>query len=127
MATLFYDADCGFCRWAAAKVVAWDRHGAVRMVALQDRAEAERLLAAMPEEARMASWHLVTDAGVYSAGAALPVLLRMLPGGAPLAKAAAALHPLTNAAYRFVAARRSVLGRLLSDGARRRADARLLR
>ena len=27
---LFYDADCGFCRWCVAKVIAWDRNRAHR-------------------------------------------------------------------------------------------------
>ena len=125
MATLLYDADCGFCRWSAAKVIAWDRRAALRLVALQDRAQSERLLGAMSEDARMASWHLVIDGQVRSGGEAVPALLRRLPGGRPLAALAAALKPLTNLAYRLVARRRSLLGRLLSDGARRRADERL--
>ena len=91
MAALLYDADCGFCRWAAAKVLAWDRRGTLRPVALQDRAGSDRLL----------------------------------PGGRPLARAAEAVQPLTSAAYGFVAARRSFLGRFVSAGARRRADERL--
>lgn len=125
MATLLYDADCGFCRWAAAKVVAWDRHGRVRPVALQDRAGSERLLGAMSEDARMASWHLVTDGNVHSAGEAFAPLLRLLPGGRPLAALSTAVQPLTNVAYRFVAGRRSFLGRLLGENAKRRADERL--
>ena len=126
MATLLYDADCGFCRWSAAKVAAWDRAGRVRCVALQDHGEADRLLGAMPEAERMASWHFVLPGGaVRSAGAAFAPLLRTLPGGRPLARVAEASPGLTDAAYRSVAARRSFLGRLVGEGARRRADARL--
>ena len=33
--TLIYDSDCGFCRWLLAKVLAWDRRGALRPVALE--------------------------------------------------------------------------------------------
>ena len=33
----------------------------------------------------MASWHLVVDGDVYSGGAAAAPLLRLLPGGRPLA------------------------------------------
>lgn len=128
MATLFYDADCGLCRWAVAKVMAWDRARAIRFVALQDRAEVERLLSPMDEETRMASWHLVTIEGrIHSAGKGVAPLLRLLPGGGPLARVAAAAHPLTDRLYDFVATRREVFGRLVPRRARERADERLRR
>jgi predicted DCC family thiol-disulfide oxidoreductase YuxK len=58
----------------------------------------------MDDERKMASWHLVTkDGRVYSAGAALPPLLRLLPGGRPLAALAAAFPRLTERGYRHVA------------------------
>jgi predicted DCC family thiol-disulfide oxidoreductase YuxK len=127
-ATLFYDTDCGLCRWTAAKIAAWDRRGAIRLVTLQDRAQADRLLGPMDEQTRMASWHLVTpDGGVHSAGRGVAPLLRLLPGGAPLARLASALQPFTDAAYCFVANRRSAFGRMLPHRARARADARLRR
>ena len=126
VATLFYDAACGVCRWTAARVAAWDRRGAVRPVPLQDRAEADRLLGAMDEQTRMASWHLVTTEGeVRSAGQGVAPLLRLLPGGGPLARLAAALQPVTDRAYDFVARHRGAFGRLVPQGARRRASARL--
>src|ERR671914_515493 len=79
---LLYDADCGFCRVCVALVLAWDRRRRLRPVALQSE-EAEGLLAQMPEEERMASWHLARpDGEVQSAGAAFPPLLRELPGAA---------------------------------------------
>jgi predicted DCC family thiol-disulfide oxidoreductase YuxK len=116
------------CRWTAAKVAAWDRRHAVRLVPLQDRAAADRLLGAMDDQTRMASWHLVTfDGRVHSAGRGLAPLLRLLPGGAPLARLAVALQPLTNALYDFVATHRTAFGRLIPSGARERADARLRR
>ena len=127
MATVLYDSDCGFCRWAAAKVVAWDRRGRLRMAPLQDRATSDRLLENMPEEVRMGSWHLVEGGYVYSGGEAFSPLLRLLPGGGLPARIAAALQPLTNRAYRFVASRRTLFGRFVTDGAKRRADARLAR
>ena len=79
-AVLFYDADCGFCRWAIDKLLAWDRAGRLRPAALQGP-EADRLLPGLSEETRMASWHLVVDGDVYSGGAAAAPLLRLLPGG----------------------------------------------
>jgi predicted DCC family thiol-disulfide oxidoreductase YuxK len=119
---ILYDADCGFCRASLALVLTWDRHRRLRPVALQSP-EADRLLAGMPEERRMASWHLVTDGGeVYSAGTAFPPLLRLLPGGRPLAALAARFPRPVQAAYEMVAASRSRLGRLVPARAKRRAD-----
>jgi predicted DCC family thiol-disulfide oxidoreductase YuxK len=106
---LLYDADCGFCKWSLSKVLAWDRRGALRPVALQDP-EADLLLGAMDPERRMASWHLVTPEGrVYSAGAAFPPLLRLLPGGRPLSALTAAFPRATERAYRWVADNRGRL------------------
>jgi predicted DCC family thiol-disulfide oxidoreductase YuxK len=124
-ATLFYDADCGFCRWAVAKVMVWDRARAIRVVALQDRAEAERLLTPMDEETRMSSWHLVIEGRVHSAGKGVAPLLRLLPGGGPAARVATAAQPLTDRLYDFVAARRAAFGRLVPRRAQERADERL--
>jgi predicted DCC family thiol-disulfide oxidoreductase YuxK len=109
---LLYDSDCGFCRWSVDKILAWDRHRRLRPVALQDP-EAERLLPGTDEETRLASWHLVTPEGqVYSRGAAAPALLRLLPGGKPLAAILAAFPGLTERAYRLVAGNRDRFGRL---------------
>ena len=122
---ILYDRDCGFCRWSLGKVLAWDRRGRLRPVALQDP-EAERLLAGMGEEERMASWHLVTpDGEVRSAGAAFPPLFRILPGASPLAAIAERLPRLTERGYRLVAGNRDALGPRLSEGAKRRADRRI--
>jgi predicted DCC family thiol-disulfide oxidoreductase YuxK len=124
-ATLLYDSDCGFCRWSLGKVLAWDRRGRLRPVSLQSK-QAERLLAGMPEEERMASWHLVGDDGrVRSAGAGIAPLLRVLPGGAPLAAVAARTPRLMEGGYRFIAGHRSLWGKLVTDGAKRRADRRI--
>lgn len=98
------------------------------MVTLQDRAVADHLLEGMDEHARMASWHLVTaDGHVHSAGRGVPPLLALLPGGGPLARAAAAVQPVTDRAYRFVADHRTAFGRLIPEDARARADETLRR
>jgi predicted DCC family thiol-disulfide oxidoreductase YuxK len=124
-ATLLYDRDCGFCRWCLAKVLAWDRRRAVRPVALQSERAGE-LLRGVPDEERMASWHLVDGEGtVRSAGAAFPGLFRLLPGGAPLAALAARAPRATDRAYRWVAQNRSRWGKLVTEGAKRRADERI--
>lgn len=124
-AVLLYDADCGFCRWSVDKVLAWDRKNRLRPVALQDP-EAERLLPGIDAETKMASWHLVTAEGrVFSGGAVAPPLLRLLPGGRPLAAIAAAFPGPTERAYRWVSRNRDRFGRLAGtrcdvDPARRR-------
>jgi predicted DCC family thiol-disulfide oxidoreductase YuxK len=113
---LLYDSDCGFCRRALAGVLVWDRHGRLRPVSLRDP-EADELLADMPPERRAASWHLVTpDGRVHSAGAGFPPLLRLLPGGRPLAALAAAFPGATERGYRVVARNRGRLGRALRSG-----------
>jgi predicted DCC family thiol-disulfide oxidoreductase YuxK len=123
--TLLYDRDCGFCRWCLGKVLAWDRRRAFRPVAIQSE-EADRLLQGMPPDERLNSWHLVdADGEVRSAGAAFPGLLRRLPGGSPLAALTVRAPRATDRAYRWVAGNRSRWGKLVTDGAKRRADARV--
>ncbi|MFL5908563.1 MAG: thiol-disulfide oxidoreductase DCC family protein [Solirubrobacterales bacterium] len=124
-AKLIYDPDCGFCRWCLGKVLAWDRRRALRPVALGST-EADLLLAEMPADRRLASWHLVDgDGGLHSAGAAFAPLFRMLPAGAPLAAAAERLPSAVDRGYRWVAANRSRFGRLVTAGAKHRADRRI--
>jgi predicted DCC family thiol-disulfide oxidoreductase YuxK len=110
-AAILFDSDCGFCRRSLERILAWDRRGHLRPVALQDP-EADELLAGMDRERRMGSWHLVTaDGRVYSAGAAFPPLLRLLPGGRPLAALTAAFPGVTERGYRWVARNRGRLAR----------------
>jgi predicted DCC family thiol-disulfide oxidoreductase YuxK len=97
----------------------------LRPVALQDQ-EADRLLAGMPQEVREASWHLVEpDGRVHSAGAAFPPLLRLLPRGRRLAAVFARFPNATERGYRWVADHRGVLGPLVPDRAKHRADGRI--
>jgi predicted DCC family thiol-disulfide oxidoreductase YuxK len=122
---LIYDPDCGFCRWCLGKVLAWDRRRAVRPVAL-DTPEADRLLADVPAAERPKSWHLVDpDGAVRSAGAGFPPLLRQLPGGGPFAAGTARFPNTTESAYRFVSGNRSIWGKFVTEGAKRRADKRI--
>ena len=94
-------------------------------MALQEP-EAEGLLPQMSEEERMASWHLVLpDGSVRSAGGAAPDLLRLLPGGRPLAWLTASFPRVTELAYRAIAARRGTIGRLIGRRARERARRRI--
>jgi predicted DCC family thiol-disulfide oxidoreductase YuxK len=124
-AALLYDADCGFCRWCLARVLAWDRRRALRPVPIQG-AEGEALLAGLDEAARMGSWHLIgADGRRTSAGAAVAPLARMLPGGAPVARMADRFPQAVERSYRAVVRRRGLLGRLVTRGAARRARRRI--
>ena len=68
--SVLYDADCGFCRWSLAQVLALDRDHQLRPVALGTQ-EADRLLSDLSEAQRNASWHLISPGGQRaSAGAA---------------------------------------------------------
>jgi predicted DCC family thiol-disulfide oxidoreductase YuxK len=119
---LLYDPDCGFCRVCVAVILRWDRASRLRPVALGS-GKADSLLAGMPDERRMASWHLALPGHpVRSAGAAFPELFRMLPGGRPLAALSARFPRTSDRAYRLVADNRSLLGRALPSAARRWAD-----
>jgi predicted DCC family thiol-disulfide oxidoreductase YuxK len=112
-AVVFYDEDCGFCRWATGRVLAWDRRDRIRAVALADP-EAERLLPGMDRERLMASWHVLgPDGRVWSAGRAVAPLLRLLPAGAPLAAVAAGFPRITDRLYDWTARHRGRLGALL--------------
>lgn len=124
---VLYDAECGFCRWSLAKLLACDRRGRLRPVAIESP-EGERLLAELSEDERQASWHFVEATGRRSsAGAAAAPLLRELPGGRRLAGLLDRFPRATERAYGWVAHNRSSLGRLIPAAARRRADARINR
>jgi predicted DCC family thiol-disulfide oxidoreductase YuxK len=121
---LLYDPDCGFCRVCVAVILRWDRASRLRPVALGSE-QADALLRGMPEDERMASWHLALPGpgrSVHSAGAAFPELFRMLPGGRPLAALTERFPRASDRAYRLVADNRSLLGRALPSAARRWAD-----
>ena len=84
------------------------------------------LLQDLRPEQRSESWHLVDPHGRrWSAGAAAPPLLCLLPGGRPLAALLAAAPSLTERAYRWVADHRGTLGRLVPESSKRRADERI--
>lgn len=112
-ATVLYDADCGFCAWSASAILRWDRRRHLRALAIQDP-RADALLAEVPPERRLFSWHVVEEGGrVLSGGAAVPALARRLPGGRVVAIVAERFPSATERVYRWVAARRGRFGRLL--------------
>ena len=113
---VLYDAECGFCTWSLHRLLRRDRDQRLTPVALQS-AEAADLLADLTPQERMASWHLVApDGRRWSAGAALPPLLELLPHGRTPAALFARFPRATDRGYRFVADHRSAFGRLVRRG-----------
>jgi predicted DCC family thiol-disulfide oxidoreductase YuxK len=123
--TVLYDHDCGFCRWSIGRLLAWDRAGRLRPLAIQS-VEGQRLLDDLTSEQRLASAHAVDSAGRRTSGGdALAAVAAVLPGAAPLAMLGRHAPVLARAGYRAVAGRRALFGRLVSDAAKERADARI--
>jgi predicted DCC family thiol-disulfide oxidoreductase YuxK len=110
---ILYDEDCCFCKWSLDKLLAWDRSELLRPVSIQS-GEGQVLLADIPEDKRLDSFHLISPEGeIRSAGAACEPLARLLPGGTPLAVIFRTFPGLTEGAYRLVASNRNRLARLL--------------
>jgi predicted DCC family thiol-disulfide oxidoreductase YuxK len=104
---ILYDPDCGFCRVCVALVLSWDRDDRLRPVPGDE----------------LDSWQLVLpDGTVRSAGAAFSPLLGLLPGGGGLARLADRFPDAAERGYRFVADRRSALGRPLPGSLMRWTD-----
>ena len=117
MIAVLYDEDCGFCRWSADKLRAWDTRGRLTVAAIQ-RAGGAELLHAVPVADRLDSIHAVTaDGRVWSGGQAVRVILGELPGGTALASIAATFPGATEWIYRVVARHRQRLGRILGQRA----------
>jgi predicted DCC family thiol-disulfide oxidoreductase YuxK len=124
-ATVIYDADCGFCKFSLALLLAWDRRGTARALRPLPlgTAEADRLLADLTPEQRNSSWHLVDESGRRnSAGAALAPALALLSGGRLPAALVARMPHLTERGYRRVVDHRGFLGRFVPARPRRWAD-----
>jgi predicted DCC family thiol-disulfide oxidoreductase YuxK len=114
---VLYDGECGFCKVMLAVLLSWDRARRLDAAPIEST-RGERLLAGMPEATRLASWHVVQGESTRSAGAAVPVALAVLPGGAPIAAVTARFPRTTSRAYDWIAGHRALLGRLLGRRAR---------
>jgi predicted DCC family thiol-disulfide oxidoreductase YuxK len=119
---VFYDSECGFCRWSLALLLRLDRNR--RLVPRRlTSPRADESLSDLTDEQRMASWHLVApDGHRWSGGLALAPVLRLLPGGGVFAAALDRVPALAQRGYDWVAAHRSTLGRLVPAKAKRRAN-----
>lgn len=125
MVTVLYDEDCGLCRFTVALLLTWDLRGRLLPEPIQSP-EGQRLLTDLPPADRLATAHAVTAEGrVASGGDAVAPIARQLPGGAPVALVAAALRGPTRWAYRQVADRRGLLGRLVTRAQRDWATRRI--
>jgi len=120
---ILYDDECRFCRAALGAPLLWDRDRRLRPVAIQSE-EGARLLAAVPENERLLSAHAVIGGkeGVLSGGAAAAPVLRLLPAGGALADLAERMPGVTDRGYRWVAANRVRLSRLVPRALKDRAD-----
>jgi predicted DCC family thiol-disulfide oxidoreductase YuxK len=111
---VLYDGACGFCEVVLAVLLRWDRQNQLDPVPIQSE-RGERLLADMPRQDRLASWHLIDRAGsVRSGGAAIPAVFASLPWGSPIAYVAGRFPRKTARAYEWVATHRALPGRLLT-------------
>jgi predicted DCC family thiol-disulfide oxidoreductase YuxK len=120
---VLYDRECGFCAWGLAWLLRFDRARQLQPVAIQSE-EGARLLADMPAQERLSSWHACDARGVrHSAGAAFAPVLARLPAGRPLAALAVRFPRATQSLYSWVAAHRNALGRPLSGASKVRARA----
>jgi predicted DCC family thiol-disulfide oxidoreductase YuxK len=110
---VLYDRDCGFCRWSVDRLLRLDRRHELEAVSIQG-AEGAELLPSMTSDERIESWHLrAPDGRIWSGGRAIPVVLRLLPGGQGPARVAARFPRSVDRLYRFIARNRSTLGRLV--------------
>jgi predicted DCC family thiol-disulfide oxidoreductase YuxK len=124
---VLYDPDCGFCKWLLAGLLDWDLRRRLTPLALGTD-EANRLLHDLSPEQRAASWHLIAPDGTRtSAGAALAVLAKLLPGGALPGAALGVVPGLSERGYGWVASHRSQLSRLVPNRLKASADERIAR
>ena len=111
---VLYDADCGFCTWVVDRIAARVAPGAIEIVPLQAARADELLAGRLDEAAKWESWHLVeADGSLYSAGEAIPLVLRYVKGGRTVGRLAARFPRATSVAYRFVARNRDRIGRVV--------------
>jgi predicted DCC family thiol-disulfide oxidoreductase YuxK len=116
-ALVLYDEDCGSCRWTAERLRRWDREDHLAFRSIQD-ADASGMLSSIAPDARYGSWHVIEpDGRIWSAGAAVPRVMRRLPGGSPIAVLAATFPSVTERAYGLLVRHRTRLGTMLGQRA----------
>lgn len=125
-AALLYDSDCNICKTITETLMTWDgARGRLRPVAIQST-DGQRLLAQVPPDERLESFHLVRpDGSVVSGGPALGELFRLLPGGTAIALPLDRFPAATSRGYKWVAANRVGLSRFIPGRVKRFANRRL--
>ena len=119
---VFYDEECGYCRWSVAQLLRLDRDRRLRLIAIQSPL-GERMLADVPTELRLESAHLIdADGTLLSGGEAAAPIAAALPSLARTAPLLRRLSRSVNGGYNLVAANREQFGRLVGRSSRERAD-----
>jgi len=78
---LLYDGECAFCRMWVRRIRRWDRHHTIEFVPAPERFQFGDL-PDLSDDVVNARMHLVLpDGRIFTGGAAIPELLRLLPGG----------------------------------------------
>ena len=112
---VLYDADCGACIWLLSRFLLVDRRRVLAVTPIQS--EREGVLAGVPDDRVLTSWHVRTPSGeVRSAGAALVTVLRALPLLSLWGLLLGAAPGLAERLYVAVASRRAGVARLLPQG-----------
>ena len=119
---VFYDDQCGYCRWSVAQLLRLDRNRRLRLIAIQSP-EGERLLAGVAPELRLASAHLIDgDGQLFSGGEAAAPIAASLPSLARTAPLLRRLSRPVSVSYNLIAANRERVGLLVGSASRERAD-----
>lgn len=107
---VFYDDDCGFCKWSLGKILALDTKGLLIARSIQ---ESEAELHSVKKEDLYNSWHARVGGKIYSGGdAGEPVFSRVAFGQLP-AFISRRCPKTTRRAYSFIARKRNTWSRLL--------------
>ena len=119
---VFYDDQCGYCRWSVAQLLRLDRNRRLRLIAIQSPL-GQRLLADVPEDLRLESAHLIDAEGqLFSGGEAAAPIAAALPSLARTAPLLRRLSRPVNVSYNLIAANRERVGLLVGSSSRERAD-----
>ncbi|MBF6618962.1 MAG: DUF393 domain-containing protein [Patulibacter sp.] len=109
---VLFDADCGFCLYGRDLLLRWDRGGRLRADLIQRHATTT--LADLPPDEQLASWHALHPDGRRESGAAaLAAVLERMPLAGCAARLVRAFPGPADRAYRWVAAHRTGISRLL--------------